>query len=155
MTGSGGVEVFEGNKQTSCAREDIIVATGSVPCGIPGIEIDCKRIISSDEVIHINEIQESIAILRSGPVGVEFAQIFRRFGSKVAIVELLPELVSVENGAVPAELEKLFRKRGITSHTAAKVTKAAVKGDGVEMDVQFGDSATEAIQTDCLLVATG
>ena len=62
----------------------------------------------------------------SGAVGVEFASIFRRFGSDVTIVELLPRLVPVEDEAVSAELEKSFRKQGITSHTGAKVTSAKV-----------------------------
>ena len=64
----------------------------------------------------------------SGAVGVEFASIFRRFGSEVTIIELLPRLVPVEDEAVSAELEKSFRKQGITSHTGAKVTSATASG---------------------------
>ena len=71
----------------------------------------------------------------SGAVGVEFASIFSRFGSDVTIVELLPRLVPVEDEAVSAELEKSFRKQGITSHTGAKVTGATASGDGVDVDV--------------------
>ena len=79
----------------------------------------------------------------SGAVGVEFASIFRRFGSDVTIIELLPRLVPVEDEAVSAELEKSFRKQGITSHTGAKVTGAKVNGDGVDIDVQLGDGSRE------------
>ena len=98
---------------------------------------------------------KSIAILGSGAVGVEFASIFRRFGSDVTILELLPRLVPVEDEAVSAELEKSFRKQGITSHTGARVTSAAVKGDGVDIEVQLADGTTKSIRADYLLVATG
>ena len=95
---------------------------------MPGIEIDRKRIITSDEAIRLREVPKSIAILGSGAVGVEFASIFRRFGSEVTILELLPRLVPVEDEAVSAELEKSFRKQGITSHTGARVTSAQAVG---------------------------
>src|SRR5439155_13533302 len=72
LTGRGGVEVFEGDKQMLRARKDIIVATGSAPRGVPGIEIDRKRIITSDEAVHLAEVPKSIAIMGSGAVGVEF-----------------------------------------------------------------------------------
>ena len=155
LTGQGGVDVFEGEKQTLRARKEIILATGSAPSGVPGITVDRKRILTSDEAIHLAEVPRSIAILGSGAVGVEFASIFRRFGSDVTILELLPRLVPVEDEAVSAELEKSFRKQGITSHTGAKVTKALVQGDAVEMDVQLADGTAKSIRADYLLVATG
>src|SRR6201988_2734577 len=122
LTGNGGVEVFEGEKQTLRARREIIVATGSTPRGVPGIEIDRRRIITSDEAIGLREVPKTLVIMGSGAVGVEFGSIFNRFGSDVTLVELLPRLVPVEDEAVSAELEKSFRKQGITSHTNAKVT---------------------------------
>jgi len=155
LTGSGGVDVFEGEKQTLHARKEIIVATGSAPRGVPGIEIDRTRIITSDEAIHLRDVPKSIVIMGSGAVGVEFASIFARFGSDVTVIELLPRLVPVEDAAVSAELEKSFRKQGITSHTGAKVTAATVNGDGVDITVQLADGQAKALRTDYLLVATG
>src|SRR5260221_3635932 len=95
LTGEGGVDVFEGDAQTLRARKEIIVATGSAPRSVPGIEIDRTGIITSDEAIDLKAGPASIVILGSGAVGVEFASIFRRFGSDVTIVELLPRLVPV------------------------------------------------------------
>jgi dihydrolipoamide dehydrogenase len=157
LTGRGGVDVFEGDKQTLRARKEIIVATGSAPRSVPGIEIDHKRIITSDEAVHLKEIPKSIAIMGSGAVGVEFASIFNRFGSDVTIIELLPHLVPVEDDAVSAELEKSFRKQGITSHTGAKVTsaKASADGGGVDLEAVLSDGTTKKIHADYLLVATG
>ncbi|MBZ5560280.1 MAG: dihydrolipoyl dehydrogenase [Acidobacteriia bacterium] len=155
LTGHGGVDVFEGEKQTLRARKEIIVATGSAPRGVPGIDIDRKHIITSDEAIHLREVPKTIAIMGSGAVGVEFASIFARFGSDVTVLELLPRLVPVEDAAVSAELDKSFRKQGITSHTGAKVTAAKVNGDGVDITAQLADGQTKTLRADYLLVATG
>ena len=155
LTGNGGVDVFDGEKQTLRARQEIIVATGSTPRGVPGIEIDRQRIITSDEAIGLREVPRTLVIMGSGAVGVEFASIFNRFGSDVTIVELLPRLVPVEDEAVSVELEKCFRKQGITSHTGAKVTSAKAVSDGVDVDIQLSDGTIRKIRADYLLVATG
>jgi dihydrolipoamide dehydrogenase len=155
LTGNGGVDVFEGEKQTLRARKEIIVATGSAPRGVPGVEIDRKRIITSDEAIGFRDVPKTIVVMGSGAVGVEFASIFRRFGSDVTILELLPRLVPVEDEAVSAELEKSFRKQGVTSHTGAKVTGARVNGDGVDIEARLADGAVKTMRADYLLVATG
>ena len=155
LTGNGGVDVYEGETQTLRARRDIIVATGSSPRSVPGISIDRKRIITSDEAIHLKEVPKSIAVLGSGAVGVEFASIFRRFGSDVTIFELLPHLVPIEDEAVSTELEKSFRKQGITAHLGARVTHAATAGEGVDLEATLADGKTQKIRADYLLVATG
>jgi dihydrolipoamide dehydrogenase len=155
LTGNGGVDVFEGDKQTLRARKDIIVATGSAPRSVPGVEIDRKRIITSDEAVAMREVPKSIAIIGSGAVGVEFASIFNRFGSDVTIFELLPRLVPVEDEAVSAELEKSFRKQGITSHTGAKVLSAKSGSGGVDVEAQLADGSTKKLKVDYLLVAAG
>ncbi len=155
LTGSGGVEVYDGDATTLHARREIIVATGSAPRGVPGVDIDRVRIITSDEAIHLQEVPGSVAILGGGAVGVEFASIFRRFGSEVTILELLPRLVPLEDVAVSAELEKAFRRQGIRSHTGATLVRAAVAGEGVDLDVRLADGREEASRVDYLLVAAG
>jgi dihydrolipoamide dehydrogenase len=154
LAGKGKVDVFEGEKQTLEARE-IIVATGSQPRSVPGVEIDRKRIITSDEAIHLKDVPKSMVILGSGAVGVEFASIYRRFGSEVTIIELLPRLVPVEDAAVSAELEKSFKKQGIKSLTATKVTKATVTATGVDLEAQGSDGKAQKLSAELLLVATG
>src|SRR5947207_7685058 len=124
LAGKGNVEITDGNRQTVGANKEIIVATGSQPRSVPGVEIDRKRIITSDEAIGLKAIPKSIAIMGSGAVGVEFASIFRRFGSDVTIIELLPKLVPIEDQDVSAELERSFRKQGIKVLTGTKVTAA-------------------------------
>ena len=154
LAGKWRVDIVDGEKQTLQAAE-IIVATGSSPRSVPGIQIDHKRIVTSDEAIHLPEVPRSLVILGSGAVGVEFASIFRRFGSEVTIIELLPRLVPIEDEAVSAELEKAFKKQGIRSLTNTRVTKAVATGTGVDVEAQRADGKTEKITADILLVATG
>jgi dihydrolipoamide dehydrogenase len=155
LAGKGTVEVTDGDKQTIAAKKEIIVATGSQPRSVPGIEIDRKRIISSDEAIGLKAVPKSIVIMGSGAVGVEFASIFRRFGSDVTIIELLPRLVPVEDEAVSAELERSFRKQGIKVLTATKVTSAKAGANSVELEAQMSDGKSGKLTAEYLLVATG
>jgi dihydrolipoamide dehydrogenase len=154
LAGSGKVDVAEGDKQTLEARE-IIIATGSAPRSVPSVTIDHTRIITSDEAIHLKEVPGSLVILGSGAVGVEFASIYRRFGSAVTIIELLPRLVPVEDEAVSAELEKSFKKQGITVMTGTKVTRATASSSGVAIEADTPDGKKSTINADVLLVATG
>jgi dihydrolipoamide dehydrogenase len=154
LTGQGRIQVSNGEGIGLNARE-IIIATGSAPRSVPGVEIDRKRIITSDEAIGLREVPRSLIILGSGAVGVEFASIFRRFGSEVTLIELLPRLVPNEDEAISAELEKSFRKQRIAVHTGTKVMKAVASSSGVQVDAQGPDGATRQFQGDYLLVATG
>jgi dihydrolipoamide dehydrogenase len=154
IVGRGRIDVTDGDAQSLSARE-IVIATGSAPRSVPGVEIDRKRIITSDEAITLREVPKSMVILGSGAVGVEFASIFRRFGSQVTIIELLPRLVPVEDEAISAELQKAFKKQGITIHTGTKVTKATASASGVDVEAQLPDGTIEKLSADYLLVATG
>ncbi len=151
LTGKGGIEVFEGETQALTAKE-IIVATGSQPRSVPGIEIDRKRIITSDEAIGLKDIPKSIVILGSGAVGVEFASIFRRFGSEVTLIELLPRLVPIEDDAALAELERSYPalhqsvcdETGLVRrHIGVFVNTAHVRDrDGLDTTLATGDVLT-------------
>ncbi len=162
LTGKLGVEVtlHDGAKQALTAKKEIIVATGSSARSVPGITVDHKQIIFSDEAIHLPEVPKTIAIMGSGAVGVEFASIFKSYGSDVTVIELLPRLVPGEDEAVSADLEKHFKRRGIKVHTSTKVTSAVAGAKGVEIEMQAADQAAGAGKAqkatfDILLVATG
>src|SRR6186713_497786 len=144
ITAPGKVDVFEGDTQTLEAKH-IIIATGSSPRSVPGIEIDHTRIITSDEAIHLKEVPKSLVIMGSGAVGVEFASIYRRFGSEVTIIELVNRLVPVEDEAVSAELEKSFKKQGITVLTGTKVTSAKPGAKGVDIEAQTPEGETKSL----------
>ena len=165
LSGGLGVDVtlHDGTKRAVAATREIIVATGSAPRSVPGIEADRRQIIFSDEAIHLGSVPKSIAIMGSGAVGVEFASIFKSYGSEVTVIELLPRLVPGEDAAVSAELERSFKKRGIKVITGARVTAATAGANGVELSLQSADASagsgpgTKTPQLNCelLLVATG
>jgi dihydrolipoamide dehydrogenase len=157
LTGGLGVEVtlHDGAKQSIAATKEIVVATGSTPRSVPGIEVDRKKIIFSDEAIHLGAVPKSIAIMGSGAVGVEFASIFKSYGSEVTVIELLPRLVPGEDEAVSTELERAFKKRGIKVMTGAKVTAATPGAKGVDLEVQGADGKSQKLSYELLLVATG
>ena len=154
LGGNGKVDVFEGDTQTLQAAE-IIVATGSAPRSIPGIKLDGKRIITSDEAIHLGEVPKSLAILGSGAVGVEFASIYRRFGSEVTLIELLPRVVPAEDEAVSTELERSFRKQGIKVLTGTRVEQAEATSSGVQFRALAPEGGVHTLNAEVLLVATG
>jgi dihydrolipoamide dehydrogenase len=155
LAGQGKVEVTDGQSRVVSAAREIIVATGSQARSVPGIEIDRTRIITSDEAIGLKEIPKSIVILGSGAVGVEFASIFRRFGSEVTIVELLPRLVPVEDEAVSAELEKSFKRQGLKVLTGTRVSAARAGKAGVQIDALTPEGKALTLDAELLLVATG
>ena len=157
-TGSG----RGGGKLSIAATKEIIVATGSTPRSVPGIEVDRQSIIFSDQAIHLPAVPKSIAIMGSGAVGVEFASIFKSYGSEVTIIELLPRLVPGEDEAVSAELERSFKKRGIKVMTGSKVVSATPGAKGVDLQVQrstgpghTSEGKMQPLSFELLLVATG
>jgi dihydrolipoamide dehydrogenase len=154
LAGKGKVQVANGSTQTLEAGE-IIIATGSTARSVPGVEIDHQRIITSDEAIALKQVPKSLLIMGSGAVGVEFASIYRRFGSDVTIIELLPRLVPAEDEAVSAELEKSFKKQGIKVLTGTRVTRASAAADEVSLEATTPDGKSQKLSAEYLLVATG
>jgi dihydrolipoamide dehydrogenase len=155
LRGGGTVEVTGGEDTGTLEAKEIVIATGSQPRGVPGIELDHERIITSDEAIHLEDVPRRLVVMGSGAVGVEFASIFRRFGSEVTIIELLPRLVPNEDEAVSAELEKSFRKQKVRALTGTRVTSAKASAKGVEIQAETSAGKTETLPADVLLVATG
>ncbi len=154
LAGGTSVDVRGAATRTLEARE-IIVATGSAPRSAPGIAFDGRRIITSNEAIHLERIPGSLAVLGAGAVGVEFASIFRRLGGEVTLIELQPRLVPAEDDAISAELQKAFRRQGIGIRTGATVTGARATPDRVVLDLTDASGRTETLEVEVLLVAIG
>ena len=156
------VALHAGGTQAVTATRQLVIATGSTPRSIPGIEVDGTRIIFSDHAIHLPHVPKSIAIMGSGAVGVEFASIFKSYGSEVTVIELMPKLVPLEDEAVSNELERTFKKRGIKAFTGTRVTSAKATASGVDITMEKADASTgsaqaksESLTVEMLLVATG
>jgi len=118
---------------------NLIVATGSSPKALPGIEIDGKSVITSDNAVLAGEVPESIVIIGAGAVGVEFATFFNQLGVKVTLLEALDRLVPLEDEDVSKELLSDFKKAGIDVRLGAKVKGAKKARDGVSVDTDQGE----------------
>jgi len=147
LTGPGTVAV--GGRTITGA--DVVVATGSAPKRIPGLEGD--RVITSDEALTVG-VPKSAVVLGAGSVGVEFASIWASFGAAVTIVEMLPTLVPLEDADLGKELARALRKRGVTCLTGSKMEDAKVTEDGVTVTVSTDGSAQD-LEAEVLLVAVG
>jgi dihydrolipoamide dehydrogenase len=150
----GGHEMeVEGDDGTKTYRaKHLLIATGSVPREIPPAPTDGERILNSDHLLELERVPERMAILGAGAVGTEFASMFRSFGSEVTLIEMLPRVLPMEDEDASAELEKAFKKRGITVWTDTKLASAETTGDGVRMSFEGRD---ETLEADVLLVAVG
>ena len=129
---------------------NVVLATGSYPRSLPGIEIG-HRIMTSDQALQLEWVPQSVIVLGGGVIGVEFASIWRSFGSEVTVVEALPSLVPSEDPACGKALERAFRKRGIAFKTNARVASATQDDTGVQVTLESGD----VLNADLLLVAVG
>jgi dihydrolipoamide dehydrogenase len=155
LAGKGRVEVTTPGKPPRLVEtRTTILATGSAIRGLPGVEFDGARIINSDDALGVSKVPKSIVILGAGAVGVEFASIYASFGSEVTIVELLPRLLPLEDEALGTELEKAFRKRKITCHTATRVERVESSDDGVVISAIKNDRPL-GLRAEVLLVAVG
>jgi dihydrolipoamide dehydrogenase len=131
--------------------KNLIIATGSTPRSLPGIEIDGKRIITSDHAVHADTLPKSVAIIGGGAVGVEFATFYRQMGvERVAVIEALERLVPLEDEEVSGVLLKAFQKAGIEVRVGTKVQEAKATATGVTLKLDGGE-----LQVEQLLVAVG
>jgi dihydrolipoamide dehydrogenase len=122
---------------------------------LPGLKPDAQRILTNIEILDLNYVPKTLAILGAGAVGVEFASCFKRFGSNVSIYEMLPRLVPVEDEEVSKELGRVFKKQGIRVETGAKVDNVQRTDSGVRFTATLADGRAETVEADALLVAIG
>ena len=128
----------------------VVLATGSYAKTLPGLEI-AGRIMTSDQALTLDAVPARVVVLGGGVIGVEFASVFKSFGSEVTIVEALPRLVAAEDEAISKQLERAFRKRKIAFKTGVRFAGAEQQGDVVTVSLEAG----ETIEADLLLVAVG
>ncbi|WP_336922303.1 dihydrolipoyl dehydrogenase [Aquipuribacter sp. SD81] len=128
----------------------VVLATGSYARTLPGLEVG-GRIVTSDGALALDHVPDKVVVLGGGVIGVEFASVWRSFGSEVMIVEALPRLVAAEDEAVSKAFERAYRKRGIAFKTGVKFTGATQDDDGVTVSLENG----EELRADLLLVAVG
>ncbi|MDQ4010177.1 MAG: dihydrolipoyl dehydrogenase [Actinomycetota bacterium] len=137
----------EGQRYTG---RSVVLATGSYARTLPGLEIG-GRVITSDQALNLDQLPERVVVLGGGVIGVEFASVWRSFGAEVIIVEALPRLVPAEDDFCSKQLERAFRRRGITFKTGVKFTGVNQSHSDVTVNLESG----EQFEADLLLVAVG
>jgi dihydrolipoyl dehydrogenase len=148
------VQVTKGSEQNQVKAKNVMIATGSDARLLPGLTAD-DRVLTNKEILSMTEIPKSLVVIGAGAVGVEFASIFRSFGTEVTLVEYLPRLVPVEDEDISKELARLFKKRGIEVNTGAKVEKVERTKDGVKVTFTASDGKQVEKEAEKVLVAVG
>ena len=154
--GAGSLTQHDGRPAVTVGDEtyqapNLVLATGSYARSLSGLEIDGLKIQTSEQALRLDRLPASAMVLGGGVIGVEFASAWRSFGVNVTIVEALPRLVSGEDSAVSAALERAFRKRGINVLTGAAMSACQTAESGVRLELEDG----QQLEAELLLVAVG
>jgi dihydrolipoamide dehydrogenase len=147
------IEVSNDGKSTRLKTKHVILATGSEARMLPGLKPG-PQVLTNIEILALKQIPKSLVIVGAGAVGVEFASIYRSFDCEVTILEMLPRLVPIEDEEVSKELARVYRKRGITFHTGAKVEKVDTTKSGVTVTFSV-DGKQQKIEAEKILIAVG
>jgi len=156
IKGKGQVEVTaaDGSKKTLDAKY-IVIATGGRGRQLPNLPVDGKKVIGYREAMVLDKQPESMIVVGSGAIGVEFAYFYNSMGTKVTIVEFMPRIVPVEDEEISKELEKQYKKQGIEILTSASVEKVESSGNGMKAFVKKQDGSTTTLEADIVLSAVG
>lgn len=153
QNGAHTIEVKNGGKTTQLKAKNVILAMGSEARMIPGLQPD-DRVLTNIEILKLGNVPKSLIVVGSGAVGVEFASIFKSFGTDVSILEMLPRMVPVEDEEVSKELARVYRKRGINFHLGAKVEKVETTKTGISVTIA-ADGKQQKLEAEKILIAIG
>jgi dihydrolipoamide dehydrogenase len=143
----------DGKKQTLEAK-NIIIATGARARELPALKLDGKKVIEYRVAMSLPNQPKSMIVVGSGAIGTEFAYFYNSLGTKVTVVEFLPRIVPVEDEEISKELEKNFKKQGITIMVNSEVTSVDISGNGVKAKIKTQDGEV-TLEADVLLSAVG
>lgn len=146
----------EGGEAALLTAKHVILATGSRPRTLPGVEVDGERVLTSDEILDLAVMPEHLLVLGGGAVGAEFASVYHSFGCKVTLVELAERLLPIEDAEVGAEFAKAYGRRGIKVHTATRLSQVERVGDKVRARLEpVAGGQAQSVSASHLLVAIG
>jgi len=159
---SRGITVVEGEGRLTGARtvavngrelagRTVVLATGSYPKTLPGLEVDGRRVLTSEHALTLDHVPRSVVVLGGGVIGCEFASVWRSFGADVTVLEALPRLLAGEDEDSSRQLQRAFARRGITCRVGTAFESLRDTGAGVEVTVAGG----ERLEAEMLLVAVG
>ncbi len=153
--GPGRVSVEKEGKTTEIAAKNVMLATGSEARSLPGVVFDNKTIGGNREILSLTEVPKSLVVVGAGAVGVEFASIFRTFGTEVTLLEMLPRIVPLEDEEISKELDKAFRKKGMQIFTEAAVESVKKDARGATVTFKTREGKTQTVAAEKVLIAVG
>lgn len=133
----------------------ILIATGSTPSTIPGVEIDKDRIVDSTGALAFTEVPEHLIVIGAGVIGLELGSVWKRLGAKVTMLEFLPKVLGNSDSEIAKQAKRLFSKQGLEFVLEARVTGAEVEGDSVKVTYQDKDDKDHEIEGDRVLLCVG
>jgi dihydrolipoamide dehydrogenase len=157
LTGKNSIEVTaaDGAKRTITAK-NIVIATGARARQFPNLKPDGKQVLSSTEAMIMDHIPESMTIIGAGAIGMEFAYFYKTFGTKITVVEMMPNLLPIEDTEVSVEIEKIYKKQGYQIFTKHKVNGVKVEGGRTKVEIEPLDGGQkQTLDAECVLVAIG
>ncbi len=155
LLGGGRVEVDADGEKTTLEGDHIIVATGSRPRDLPSLKIDEDRIWSSTGALMQTRAPESLLIVGAGAIGMEFADVYDAYGTKITIVEALDRVLPLEDEEVSAFMARTYKKRGMDIHTGARFETADIQDDGVQVTFKDAKGEVHEMKVDYVLSAVG
>ncbi|MEK7406835.1 MAG: dihydrolipoyl dehydrogenase [Acidobacteriota bacterium] len=155
LKGNGKVEVRSEQGVQTLETKNVILATGSEARMLPGLQPDPDCILTNVEILDLRQAPGSLAIIGAGAVGVEFASMFHRFGSKVTLLEMLPRIVPFEDEEISKELERVFKKQGIRVEAGARVEDVQRTGAGAQLTFTTATGKKEELSAEKVLVGIG
>jgi len=132
----------------------ILLATGSEPVNVPGLEFDGKHIVSSTEALSFDSVPQHLGIVGGGYIGLELGSVWRRLGSEVTVIEMLPKIAATLDGQIGRALERILTQQGIAFRLNTKVSKAEIADNKVKVTLE-AEGSTSSLSFDKLLVAVG
>ncbi len=151
LAGPGRVVVEHEGRTTELTARTILLATGSRPAALPGVDFDGDRVGTSTEALNYPEVPRHLVVIGAGYIGLELGSVWRRLGARVTVLEFLPRIVPGMDGEIAAEAQKWLAKQGLEFRLGTRVTGAGVAGDSCRVEIEGG----EPIECDRVLVAVG
>ncbi|HEX5316856.1 MAG TPA: dihydrolipoyl dehydrogenase [Candidatus Kapabacteria bacterium] len=156
LTGKNSIEVTDGEgKKRTVTAKNIVIATGARAKQLPNLKPDGKQVLSSTEAMIMDHIPESMTVIGAGAIGMEFAYFYKSFGTKVSVVEMMPNVLPVEDTEVSIELEKLYKKQGYQIFTKHKVNGVKLEKKMTKVEIESEDGKKQTLEAECVLVAIG
>lgn len=149
------LDVIQEKQKLKIGFANLIIATGSQPIVVPGVEIDNKSIVDSTGALFLNKVPKKMIVIGGGYIGLELGSVYSRLGSEVVVLEALDRIVPAMDKEVGKSFQKILEKQGMSFKLSTKVKKATAKKAGVEIIVEGPDGQESKLAADLVLVAVG